>query len=59
MSMTAAAAKRVKASRVMRTYANTKMAEALEDEQKEVEWAKRRDCVVADYCQNMELPFFA
>ena len=50
--------KHVRASRVMRTFANTKMTEALADEQKEVEWAKRRDCVVADYCQNMELPFF-
>ena len=48
------AAKHVKASRVMRTYANTRMAEALEDEQKEVAWAKRRDC-----CRSLGKPSLA
>ena len=46
------------AARVMREYANKKMAESQEDKATNATWAETRDTLVGDYCQNMELPFF-
>lgn len=45
-------------AREMRKFANQKMKEAQEDERNDVAWSDRRNCLVVDYCQNMELPFF-
>ena len=45
-------------ARVMRETANARVNEALQDEEKNVSWGERHDCIVVDYCQNMELPFF-
>lgn len=42
----------------MRAYANKKMKEAQDDNRAGVEWQHIRNCIVVDYCQNMELPFF-
>lgn len=46
----------VEAARVMREYANTKMSEAKVSNQTGASWADAKDCIVADYCQNMDLP---
>lgn len=46
----------VEAARIMRAYANTKMNEAKEWKKSGGLWSDAKDCLVADYCQNMELP---
>ena len=46
----------VEAARAMRAYANSKMKEAKESNEAGVDWGSAKDCLVADYCQNMDLP---
>ena len=48
--------KHVKNAKLMREYSNKKMEEALDDTNNDAPWSERRDCFVADFCQNMGLP---
>jgi len=48
----------VKAAIEMRQYANRKMAQAAADDSNDVPWGERHDCFIADFCQNMECPYF-
>ena len=43
-------------AKVMREYANMKMKEARELKAASPPWGQSKDCLVADYCQNMSLP---
>lgn len=45
----------VEDAKTMREYVNFKMKEAKESNKRD-EWAARKDCIVADYCQNLALP---
>lgn len=45
----------VKDAKAMREYANMKMKKARESKGRD-EWSSSKDCLVADYCQNMALP---
>jgi len=48
----------VKAVVEMCQFANTKMAQAAADDSNDVPWAEWHDCFIANFCQNMECPFF-
>jgi hypothetical protein len=54
------AGKHVKDAKAQRAYMEEKKEEAKEDENKNpaVQWSEMQDTLVADYCQNMELPYF-
>ena len=47
----------VKDAKIMREYANEKMKEARAAKSVDVPWDQQKDCLVADYCQNMALPY--
>lgn len=49
------AQRHVNDAKVMREYANEKMKEAKESRAVD-NWSTAKDCLVADYCQNMALP---
>ena len=51
-----AATLHIKQAAVQRKLANTKIQEAIDDAEKS--HGERRHIFIADYCQNMELPFF-
>ena len=51
-----AATVHVEAARMQRAYANSKMKEAKESNDRVTPWADAQDCLVADFCQNMDLP---
>jgi len=42
----------------MRNYANSKMRESLQDKIDNKPWNEMRDVFIADYCQNLECPYF-
>lgn len=47
----------VEDAKVMREYANDKMKEARANNTDDLPWAQKKDCLVADFCQNMALPY--
>ena len=53
----AKATKHVKMAKDQRAAANAEMRQALNDSKKDAPWDERHDCLVANFCQNLGLPF--
>jgi len=52
------ASKHIEDAVKMQNYANKKMHESLQDKIDNKPWSKMRGVSIADYCQNMECPYF-